>query len=232
MKKFTCLPVLKSSILLVFLLPASTEINGQRKVFISSPLYNIDIGLNFSGQCGPEGGAVFSQYGAVSSFNNMRFVASQTKVHPCCMEYKGKAADFQINGDGSIVSFQVCPDYDPEPQKATVKHGPAPFKPILKVMDKEEVAEFLKSGNGAPALPFETLPFSEFVFFSYTDNFSVANPELQWETEVGKGVIESRTVIFYVALNELGKGKPIELNEYYKGENENGMWNIRIIPMK
>lgn len=214
-----------SVLLLLVLLPPTVW--GQKKVFISSPYYNIDIGLNFTGQCGPENDAVFSQYGSVSSFNNMRFVGPQTRVHPCWMECKGQLSDFSITGEGSLVSFQICPDYDPEPRSATVKSGPSAFRPILQVMDKAAVEEYLVSSE-----EIAIVPLANSVFFRYTDNFSVANPELQWETEIGKGVIESRSVIFHVPLDQLGKGKPVTLQVKYNNGNETGMWDIRIIPVK
>jgi hypothetical protein len=215
--------------LLCILLTAffSSNLEAQRTQFLSSPYYHIDIGLNFTGTCSPEEGAAFSQYGAISSFNQMRFVATPSASYPCWLEKKGKTPFINLNGDGSIVSFQICPDYDPDPRTATIKHGPVPFLPLLTVMDKAEVEEYLLSQNEIPVIPL--VPS---VYLRYSDNFSVSNPELQWETEVGKGVVESRYVVFSISLAEIGKGKDILLQIPYKDGKEAGTWDIRILPVK
>lgn len=213
------------SVLFIFPLMPQAQKKTQ---FLSSPYYNIDIGLTFSGGCGPEeDGATFSQYAAISSFNEMRFVASSTPSHPCWLEKKGKLPLFSLTGEGRIVSFQICPDYDPEPRTATIKHGPEPFAPVLTVMSKKEVEDYLLSQDELPVLPLVAS-----VYLRYSDNFSVSNPELQWETEVGKGVVESRIVVFSISLADLGKGKPVQLSIPYKYGRENGTWDIRLMTVK
>ena len=213
-------------LLLIFIFPVI--LHAQRTQFLSSPYYNIDIGLTFTGGCGPEeDGATFSQYAAISSFNEMRFAASSTLSHPCWLEKKGKVPSFSLNGEGRIVSFQICPDYDPDPRAATVKHGPEPFTPLLMVMSKEEVDVYLQSQDEIP-----NIPLVPSVYLRYSDNFSYSNPELQWETEVGKGVVESRIVVFHLSLAELGKGKPIQFQIPYKYGKENGNWDITLMTVK
>ncbi len=211
----------------IFLFPGMLK--AQKTEFLSSPLYNIDIGLTFSGGCGPEeDGATFSQYAAISSFNEMRFMAASSPSYPCWLQQKGKVPFLNINGEGRIVSFQICPDYDPDPRVASVKHGPEPFTPVLTVMSKEEVDEYLHSRDEPPP----NVPLVPSVYLRYSDNFSISNPELQWETEVGKGVVESRTVIFNLSLDELGKGKPIQIQIPYKSGKETGTWNITLMTVK
>lgn len=215
-----------SNLLLIFIFPLA--LLPQKTQFLSSPYYNIDIGLTFTGICGPEeDGATFSQYAAIGSFNVMRFMASNSPAYPCWLEQKGEIPFLSINGDGRIVSFQICPDYDPDPRAATVKHGPEPFAPILEVMSKKEVEDYLTSQDEIP-----NIPLVPSVYLRYSDNFSIANPELQWETEVGKGVVESRKVVFHLSLAELGKGKTIKLTIPYKKGKENGTWDITLMTVR
>jgi|WetSurMetagenome_2_1015567.scaffolds.fasta_scaffold130061_2 hypothetical protein len=198
----------------------------QHTKFISSPEYHLDIGLNFTGQCSPyEGGATFSQYSAISSFNSIRFVGSQSDDYPCWIQEKGVPALFRVNGDGNIVTFQICPDFDPEPQEARVTFGPERFKPCLTVMDNHEVDEYLREGDSIPINP-----IAPSVWFSYSDCFRIVKPELQWVTDIGKGVAESRSVVFYISLKDLGKGEKIEIEREYQDGLEKGMWEITFIP--
>jgi hypothetical protein len=196
---------------------------AQNSKFISSPVYHVDIGLNYTGQCSPyEDGATFSQYSAIGTFNSLRFVGSLSTEYPCWIQPKDNVAFIMTNGEGNIVTYQICPDFDPEPRKARVTYGPVPFKPCLAVLSKEELEGYLEESDFVPENP----PLAPVVWFRYSDCFSIANPELRWETEIGGGVAESRMVFFYVTLINLGKGEPIHLTVPYHNGLEVGTWDI------
>lgn len=200
---------------------------SQNQTFISSPVYHVDIGLNYTGKCDPfENGATFSQYSAIGTFNSLRFVGSLSTDYPCWIQPKDKVAFIMTNGEGRIVTYQICPDFDPEPRPARVTYGPVPFRPCLTVLSKEELTEYLEESGVVPELP----PLAPVVWFRYSDCFSIANPELRWETEIGGGVAESRYAYFYVTLIGLGKGERIHLTVPYQNGFETGTWDITFIP--
>jgi hypothetical protein len=200
---------------------------AQKSVFLGSPAFNLDISLNFKGVCDPYDGAVFSQYSAISSFNNMHFTRSLSPDHPCWLKSSDLASSFMIHGEGRIVTFQICPDFDPDPQNARITSGPDPFRPTLTILDKDEIAEYTSTLDDIPVLPLGPL-----VYIRYSDNFRVVDQELKWETEIGKGVIESRSCVFCISSISLGEGKPVKMTVPYQEGKETGNWDIEIIPVK
>lgn len=212
------------SIALLICFKANTPAAAQNSVFISSPNYHVDISLNFTGQCDPYEGAVFSQYSAISQFNSVKFVASQTKEHPCWILQGGGVPFINIEGEGRFVSFRICPHYDPEPQPARITYGPSFFNPTLKVLSKEELIDYIESENP------EVMPLATSVWFKYSDSFSIAQPELEWNTNIGSGCAETRQVVFHVPLEALGKGEIIETTVPYNYIGESGTWNILFTP--
>ncbi len=208
-------------------IPAFIMISGgyaQEKIFISSPVYNVDISLNSTGTCSPWGdGASFIQYSAISQFNSIRFVASQPKEYPCWIEdYEKKSSFVFINGEGRIVSFKICPDFDPDEYPARVTRGPLPFQPVLEVLDEEKLLEYYELTGRELEVP----PIVPSVWFMYNDNFGYQNTALEWETDIGHYPIESRSFIFHVPLESLGKGKSIHITVSYEDQGEIGTWDI------
>jgi hypothetical protein len=206
----------------------------KKSVFLSSPLYTIDIGFELAGKCDPYNGASFSNLDLYSGFSSLRFVPSPTPVHPCWLEDKAGAAgmnvaSFQIQGRGEIRSFAICPAWEDEKSAipAKVMRGPKPFKPILQVLTAAEAEERLKN----PTDPMTPLPMVPVVWLEYRTSFSIHGDELAWEhPKLSLGQIEDFSVVFYIPLAEIGQGRYVSLKVPHAAESENGFWSITLTP--
>ena len=198
---------------------------AQKKEFISSPVYHVDISLNYTGKCSQWGdGASFIQYSAISQFNSIRFVPSLSEQHPCWIgDETGTMSNIQVSGEGRIVSIKICPDYDGEERPARITRGPLPFQPTLQVITVDEGLEYYFELTGNEP---EVLPIVPSVWFKYSDSFRLTNAELEWQTDIGGYPIGSHIFVFHVPLESLGKGERIHTTVPYKTRGETGTWDI------
>jgi hypothetical protein len=200
-------------------------------VFLSSPRYKISIGCRVQGKCDPYEGSAFSMLSFSTDFEIAKFGAPAAKTYEVWFYTQSEDSSTawmpgtQIHGEGRILDYTICPEWDPENKRieAKVKNGPTPFKPWLDVLSDK----MIKDTASIEA----TLPIVPTAWFRLTTGFS--GDELVWEHEkIGISSIENWYLTFGVPLDDLAKGKAVMIDTTIDYGYEVDKWSVIFTPLR
>ncbi len=218
-------------ILLPVLMPGLARASGE--VFLGSPHYDITVILEFTDQPDPYlSQGYIAGYRSVSLLSHVKFGPSLSPDYPAMFAVSvypsgqgGEMPDIQVSGTGVIEHFELQPAWESDdPIEAVVVHGPEGFSPYLNVITPDMAAEI--QGSTDDDMPL--VPLIPTLWLLFSENFSIAEPELQWEYPgfAGNGIASS-AVVFSVPISRLGEGESFEISMPYESETARGLWTIR-----
>jgi hypothetical protein len=202
----------------------------SKNVFLSSPVYAVDLSLTMTGKCAPSEGSDFKQLDLYSGFQNLRFVASPVASHPAWIQAGGGTsnpapASHEVSGKGEIRGFDLCQAWEDETHSipAKVTGGPSPFRATLTVLTANEAKERLAN----PADPITPVDLVRVVWLEFSTRFSILGQELAWEHPgLSKSGIGNYSFVFSAPLDALGKGQSFSFTLPHAGEGERGTWSV------
>jgi len=193
-----------------------------------SPAYGIYVGMDQTGFCGPTtNSGWFSAFQFDSAFQNLRFIPpGPENPFPNGGFYsKGTILPMQsIHGEGDILSFSICPDYDGVANPNSITMGPKPFEPSLQILMGEDLPPVPIVGDTGPH-----------VAILYDMGSAVGGGSiLEWESRIAKGILgapnDRFSIVFSVGWNSIMAGEPFEVGAEYQDEGEIQTWTMRFVP--
>jgi hypothetical protein len=206
----------------------------------ASPTYDIYVGANVTGRCGPttnSGGFAALTFDSV--IHGVRFSPpsaegdlpgpfggiAQEGAMPIPVPGVG------LMGEGELGAFTLCPMYEaPDAVHAcTVTEGPSPFEPSLSLGVSE---------GGLPVEPLVGTPVpsggGEALLVYSIGATSDLSPIMVWECEMGIGAIggslQPVQVVFSTSWDRLMLGEEFSLGAISGDEGETWEWTIRFVP--
>jgi hypothetical protein len=218
-------------LLLPVFMPGLVRASGQ--VFLGSPYYDIMVTLEYTDEPDPYlSQGYIARYRSVSLLSHVKFGPSFSPEFPAMFAVSvypsgqgGEMPGIQVSGTGAIEYFELQPAWESDdPIEAVVVHGPEGFSPYMNVITTDMAAEI--QGSADDDMP--TVPLVPTLWFLFSENFSIADPELQWEYPgfAGNGIASS-VAVFSVPLARLGEGESFEIGMPYESETARGQWTIR-----
>jgi len=204
----------------------------------TSPAYDIYVGANVSGNCGPttnSGG--FASLTFDSVIRGIRFSPPSETTLPGPFGGISQEGGVPIPvprmglpGEGELGDFTFCPMYEgDEAHACTVMEGPSPFEPSLSIGDSE---------GGVPVEPLVGTPVpsggGEAVLVFSIGATADLSPIMTWECEVGTGALggslQPIQVAFSTSWERLMLGEQFSLGAISEDEGETWEWTIRLVP--
>jgi len=207
--------------------PPGDPTPGQAGELVPSPAYAIYVGMNQQGFCGSTtNSGWFEGFDFDSSFQNVRLLPpGPGNPYPAGSFSTGAGLPVRsFTGQGDVVSYAICPDYDPEPNPNSVTMGPQPFEPFLQIVPNPESAPVPLTGDSGPYVAIQ--------FFM--GSAAGGGPIMEWGSRIGKGVLgaqyDSFNVIFSVGWDSIMSGEEFQVGSLYQDEGEVQEWTMRFIP--
>lgn len=205
----------------------------------TSPAYDIYVGANVTGNCGPftnSGGFAALTFDSV--FRGIRFSppsdANPMGPYGGILQEGGVAipvVGMGLLGAGELGAFSFCPMYEPEAHTCTVTEGPSPFEPSLKIVPGE---------TGIPVVPLVGTPVpgggGEAILIYSIGAASGLSPIMMWDCEIGIGALGGSLnpvqLAFSTSWDRLMLGEEFDLGAISGDEGQNWAWTIRFVPVK
>jgi hypothetical protein len=193
-----------------------------------SPAYGIYVGMDQTGFCGPTtNSGWFSAFQFDSAFQHVRFMPpGPENPFPNGGFYsQGSILPMQsIHGEGDILSFSICPDYDGVANPNSITMGPKPFEPSLQILMGEDLPPVPIVGDTGPH-----------VAILYDMGSAVGGGSiLEWESRIAKGILgapnDRFSIVFSVGWNSIMAGESFEVGAEYQDEGEIQTWTMRFVP--
>jgi hypothetical protein len=193
-----------------------------------SPSYGVYVGMDQTGFCGPTtNSGWFSTFQFDSAFQNVRFIPPGPKnpLPNGGFYSEGTILPMQsIHGQGDILSFSICPDYDGVANPNSITMGPKPFEPIMQILMGDDLAAVPIVGDTGPH-----------VAILYDMGSAVGGGSiLEWESRIAKGILgapyDRFTVVFSVGWESIMAGESFEMGAEYEDEGEVQVWTLRFVP--
>ena len=220
----------------------SDMIGGLLGGFSSSPPYDIYVGANVTGNCGP-----FTNSGGFASLTfdsvipGVRFSLPSEEGLPGPYGGITQEAALPISvpgmgllGEGELGAFTFCPEYEAPDRIHTcrVTSGPSPFEPSLSLGVSE---------GSVPVVPLVSTPGTpaagggEGALLVYSiGSTSDMSPIMTWDCGVGGsalgGALEPVQVTFSASWDQLMLGEEFSLDAIGEDEAETWEWTIRFVP--
>jgi len=207
--------------------------------FAVSPAYDIYVGANVSGNCGPltnSGG--FASLTFDSVIRGIRFGPPSDEGLPGPFGGITQGDGLQIPlpgigllGEGELGAFSLCPMYEePDVHPCTVTEGPSPFEPSLSLGPSE---------MGIPVAPLVGTPApmggGEALLLYSIGSTSDLGPIMKWDCEIGIGALggslEPVQAAFSTSWDRLLLGEEFSLQATSGDEGETWEWTIRFVPV-
>jgi hypothetical protein len=204
----------------------------------TSPAYDIYVGANVTGRCGPttnSGG--FASFTFDSVIRGIRFSPPSETGLPGPFGGISQQGGIPIGapgigllGEGELGAFSFCPMYEgDEAHPCTVTEGPSPFEPSLSLGMSE---------GGIPVEPLVGTPVpsggGEAVLVYSIGATSDLSPIMVWDCEMGTGAIggslQPVQVAFSTSWDRLMLGEEFSLGAISGDEGETWEWTIRLVP--
>jgi hypothetical protein len=202
--------------------------SGPRSDLEPSPAYGIYVGMDQTGFCGPmTNSGWFSSFQFDSAFQKVQFVPpGPENPFPNGGFYsKGSPIPMQsVHGEGDVISFTICPDYDGVANPNSVTSGPKRFEPSLQIL----------MGEDLPAVPIVG-DRGAHVLILYDMGSAIGGGSiLEWESAIAKGILgapnDRFTIVFSVGWNSIMAGESFEVGAEYQDEGEIQAWTLRLVP--
>ncbi len=207
----------------------------------TSPAYDIYVGANATGNCGPftnSGG--FASLTFDSVVRGVRFTPPSEEGLPG--PYGGISQEgalpipvpgMGLLGEGELGAFTFCPMYEGPDMvhPCTVTAGPSPFEPSLSIGFGE---------GGVPVVPLAGTPVpsggGEAVLVYSIGATSDLSPIMTWECVMGIGALggslQPVQVAFSTSWDRLMLGEEFSLGAIQEDEGETWEWTIRFVPVQ
>lgn len=204
----------------------------------SSVPYDIYVGANVQGTCGPttnSGG--FSSLTFDSAIRGIRFSPPSETGLPGPAGGISQQGGVPIGvpgmgllGEGGLGAFTFCPMYEgDEAHPCTVTQGPSPFEPSLSMAFGE---------GGIPVEPLVGTPGpsggGEAVLMYSIGSTSDLSPIMVWDCEMGTGALggalQPVQIVFSTSWDRLMLGEEFSLEARYEDEGERWHWTMRLVP--
>lgn len=202
--------------------------SGHASDLEPSPAYGVYVGMDQTGHCGPTtNSGWFSSLQFDSAFQNVRFIppGPENPLPNGGFYAEGTIIPMQsIHGEGDILTFSICPDYDGVANPNSITMGPKSFEPYMQILMGEDLAAVPIVGDTGPH-----------VAILYDMGSAVGGGSiLEWESRIAKGILgapnDRFTVVFSVGWNSIMAGEPFEGRAEYQDEGEIQVWTIRFVP--
>jgi hypothetical protein len=205
----------------------------------TSPAYDIYVGANVTGRCGPttnSGG--FASLTFDSVIYGVRFWPPSETGLPGPFGGISQEGGIPIGvpgigllGEGELGAFSFCPMYEAADaaHPCTVTEGPSPFEPSLSVGMSED---------GVPLEPLTGTPVpsggGEALLVYSIGATSDLSPIMRWECVMGIGAlggsVQPVQVAFSTSWDRLMLGEEFSLGAISGDEGETWEWTIRLVP--
>jgi hypothetical protein len=200
-----------------------------------SPPFDVYVGLIQQGFCGPTtNSGWFESLSFDTVFHDVRFTPPSEQLfwpNGAFMSTEMMIPFHNIQGEGTIDAFTLCPMYDPDARACSVTRGPLPFEPSLEIVQDPDAA--------FPVVPLvPDTPFPEpgsvvlllFSIGSTTDLGTI----LEWQSHVGSGALggslQPMQFPFEVPWDKIMAGEDYTVEIPYEDEGEQMQWTLRLIP--
>jgi hypothetical protein len=206
----------------------------------TSPAYDIYVGANVTGRCGPttnSGG--FASLTFDSVIHGIRFSPPSETGLPGPFGGISQEGGIPIGapgigllGEGELGAFAFCPMYEgEEAHPCTVTDGPSPFEPSLSIGFSE---------GGIPVEPLVGTPVpsggGEALLVYSIGATSDLSPIMRWECVMGIGAlggsVQPVQVAFSTSWDRLMLGEEYSLGAISGDEGETWEWTIRLVPVE
>jgi hypothetical protein len=205
----------------------------------SSPAYDIYVGANVSGNCGPTTNS--------GGFASLTFDSAIRGIHFTAPSEHGLLGPFGgisqggmpigvpgvgLLGEGELGAFVFCPMYEgDEAHPCTVTEGPLPFEPSLSLGVSE---------GGVPVVPLVGTPGplggGEALLIYSIGAAADLSPIMIWDCEMGTGALggslEPVQIAFSTSWDQLMLGEEFSIDAISGDEGETWEWTIRLVPVE
>jgi hypothetical protein len=202
-----------------------------------SPPFDVYVGAIQQGFCGPmTNSGWFESLSFDTVFHNVRFTPPSEQLffpNGAFMSTEMVIPFHNIQGEGSVDAFTLCPMYDPDARACSVTRGPLPFEPVLEIVQDPDAAFPV-----VPLVPGTPVPEPGSVVLLL---FSIGGTAdlgtiMEWESEVGSGALggslEPVQFPFQVPWDKIMAGEDTTVEVPYEDEGQRMQWTLRLIPQE
>jgi len=200
-----------------------------------SPPFDVYVGLIQQGTCGPTtNSGWFESLSFDVVFHDVRFTPPSEQLfwpNGAFMSTEMMIPIHNIQGEGSIDAFTLCPMYDPVARPCSVTRGPLPFESSLEIVQAPEAAFPV-----VPLVPGTPVPEPGSVVLLLFSIGSTADlgTILEWESGIGTGALggslQPMQFPFEVPWDKIMAGEDYTVEIPYEDEGEQMQWTLRLIP--
>lgn len=206
-------------------------LSAKKMLFLASPRYKIDIALSLTGRCaGINDSPTFSNFRFSTSFGPVKFDKPVAEGYDCWFYIEDKSwsnglmPTTQLQGEGSILDFQICPMWEDIDKSipATAIKGPNSFNPIIDLLSKSDMYDDTS-----------TAPIIALAGFRFCSNFSNSGDVLSWKYDGEPSSVNDDDFWFFcnVPLQELSAGKAFFLDTTIQYDLNQGKWSVIFTPL-